>query len=128
MADGLEPQQWLLVAGVAAVAAVVVHELGHLLAAGAFGGRRLRLVPGWPAFRVEAELPDVPGAFVVFVAAGALANIGAAVALVGLAERLPLLRVVAVVQVAMAVLAALPIGHSDGAQLLAWWRRQRTGV
>ena len=121
----------LIVSAVASVAAaVVVHELGHLLAAGAFGASKLRLRAGWPAVRVEADLPDEPGAVVVFLTAGAVANVGAAAALWGFGG---LFALAAIFQLLMAASALLPVGNSDGAQL---WRhctgkrdrRQRDGV
>ena len=106
------------------VAGLVVHELGHLLAAGALGGTNLRLRFGWPALQVEATLPKQPGALVVFLLAGAFANAGAAAALWSFGS---LFRLAALLQIAVAVLALLPIGTSDGASLLAHWNAQRDG-
>lgn len=118
-----------------AVAGLAVHELGHLLAAGALGGRRLRLRFAWPVLRLEADLPDGPGVALSFLLAGALANLGAAGALWGLqrAER-PWLGLAAATQVLVAVVSLVPIGESDGQRLLALRRRPgstqgpRTGV
>lgn len=109
-----------------ALAGLVVHELGHVLAAGALGARNLRFRVGWPALQLEATLPDLPGASLVFVVAGALANLGAAGALWGFAGWF---RLAALVQLLVAASAMLPVGTSDGAQLLAllkaWRSRSR---
>ncbi len=113
----------LAVSAVSAVAGLVVHELGHVLAAGALGARDLRFRFGWPALQLEATLPDLPGAQLVFVVAGALANIGAAGALWGFHG---LFRLAALVQLLVAASAMLPVGTSDGARLLAMFRAWRS--
>jgi hypothetical protein len=105
------------------LAGLVVHELGHVLAAGALGARDLRFRLGWPALQLEATLPDLPGAQLVFVAAGALANVGAAGALWGFHG---VFRLAAVVQLVVAASALLPVGTSDGAKLLAMLKAWRS--
>jgi len=125
MPDPLTPADIVIVVVVSGIAALLVHELGHLLAAGALGGSNLRLRFGWPALRVEATLPEQPGFLVVFLAAGAIANLGAAAALWGFAG---VFRIAALVQLAMAAAALLPVGTSDGARLLACFRGHRDAV
>jgi hypothetical protein len=103
------------------VAALLVHELGHVLAAGALGGHDFRLTRIWPVVRVEAELPPGAGHQAVFLASGAIANVGAAGALVGWGGPFA---VAGCLQVIFAVVALLPIGESDGARLWRLWRGQ----
>lgn len=116
----------LLAIGLSSLAGLVVHELGHVLAAGALGARDLRFRLGWPALQLEATLPDLPGASFVFVVAGVLANVGAAGALWGFHG---LFRLAALVQLLVAASALLPVGTSDGAKLLMMFRawRSRSG-
>lgn len=115
------------------VAALAIHELGHVLAAGALGGHGFRITRIWPAIRIEAELPPGRGAEVVFLLAGAIANLGAAGALAGFWGRFAPLQganvqpadvfaVAAAAQLLVGLVALLPIGDSDGARL---WRRLR---
>jgi len=114
-----EPWTWPAFAAAivaSAVFALIVHELGHVLAAGALGGERFRVVVAWPALRVEADLPEGRGASLSFLAAGALANLGGAAALYGTSEKMAL---PAVLQIVVALLALAPIGTSDGARILA---------
>ena len=117
----MTPFHLLAILGVSVVVALVVHEGGHALAAKALGGEKLRLVPGWPAFRVEVELPpgrEVRGAFLV---AGVLANLGAAGALLQTSSYV--FHLAAGVQLLSVVVNLAPLGHSDGAQLLALRRK-----
>ena len=100
----------------AMVAGLVVHELGHVLAAGALGGHGFRITRVWPAVRIEATLPAGAGNEAVFLMGGAIANLGAAGALVSFGGVFAL---AAAVQVMLAVIALLPVGDSDGARLLA---------
>lgn len=125
MSELLTPADIVIVVVVSAIAALLVHELGHLLAAGALGGTDLRLRLGWPALHVEATLPDQPGFLVVFLAAGAIANLGAAAALWGFGG---VFKLAALVQLAMAAAALLPVGTSDGARLRGCLRDQRDVV
>ncbi len=108
---------------VAVFAAVVVHEGGHVLAAGALGGSGFRISKVWPVIRVEATIPDGPGHELVFLLAGAVANLGAAAALFGFGGRVELL---ALVQGVMAVLSLMPVGESDGARLVGLLRGERS--
>jgi hypothetical protein len=126
--------QLAVAVAVGLVAALAIHELGHVLAAGALGGHGFRITRIWPAIRVEAELPPGRGAEVVFLLAGAIANLGAAGALVGVAPlqgadapamhrpEAAAFAVAAAAQVLVGLVALLPIGDSDGARL---WRRLR---
>lgn len=116
----LGPTAWLvavLVAGV--VGAFVIHELGHVLAAGALGGERFRLTKVWPVIRVEATLPAGAANEAAFLAAGALANLGGAAALFNAGRAFHL---AAALQLVVAVLALIPTGTSDGARLWRLWR------
>lgn len=105
------------------MAALLVHELGHVLAAGALGGHGFRLTRVWPALRVEATLPAGPGHEFTFFIAGAVANLGAAAALWGLrgadAAMGPVFMIAAALQLLVGGVALLPVGQSDGARLLA---------
>lgn len=103
------------------VAGLVVHEGGHVLAAGALGGRDFRLTRIWPALRVEAELPAGRGNEAVFLAGGVIANVGAAGALFGFGGAFA---VAAALQVLVGVVALVPVGESDGARLWRLWRGQ----
>jgi len=103
------------------VAALIVHELGHVLAAGALGGHGFRLTRIWPAVRVEAVLPPGTGHEAVFLAGGVIANLGAAGALVGFGG---VFAVAGALQLLFAVVALLPVGDSDGARLWRLWRGQ----
>ncbi len=125
MSEALSPPAWVTVVVVSGVFGLLVHELGHVLAAGAMGGTGLRLRLGWPALRIEATLPDEPGFEIVFLLAGALANFGGAAALWGFGG---VCRVAALVQIMVAVAALLPIGTSDGARLWAHLKAQRDGA
>ena len=127
----MSPTEYAVVIAVAAVVALVVHEAGHAVAALALGGEQLRLVPGWPALRVEATLPDGPGVEFAFVVAGVLANVGAAGGLLMVPAPEPwpgVLLVAAVVQLVCVVVNLLPAGRSDGARLLALWRGDGRGA
>jgi hypothetical protein len=103
------------------IAALIVHELGHVLAAGALGGHGFRVTRIWPAVRIEAELPPGRGHEVVFLLGGAIANLGAAGALVGFGGTFA---VAGALQVLFAVVALVPIGDGDGARLRRLWRGQ----
>ena len=116
MEDGLAAVL-VLVAGV--VGAFVVHELGHVLAAGALGGEGFRLTRVWPVVRVEATLPPGAANEAAFLAAGALANLGGAAALFNAGRPFHL---AAALQLMVAVLALIPTGTSDGARLWRLWR------
>ena len=120
--DGLDALAWLLVVAGGIAGAIVVHELGHVLAAGALGGEGFRLTRVWPVVRVEASLPPGDGPEAAFLAAGALANLGGAAALAGAGA---LFAIPALLQVLMALLALVPIGTSDGARLRHLWRGRR---
>jgi membrane-associated protease RseP (regulator of RpoE activity) len=100
--------------------ALLLHEIGHLMAAGALGGEGFRVVRAWPTIRVEATLPDGRHFEAVFLLAGAIANVGAAAALWNASSTFAL---AAVLQLVVGALALLPVGESDGARLLALWRR-----
>jgi hypothetical protein len=106
---------------VGVLAALVVHELGHVLAAGALGGHGFRLARIWPAVRVEAELPPGHGNEAVFLLGGVIANLGAAGALVGFGGVFAL---AGALQLLLGAVALLPIGNSDGARLWRLWRGQ----
>lgn len=106
-----------------ALAGLVVHELGHVLAAGALGGDSLRLRLAWPVLRIDAKLPDGPGYEVAFLLAGVLANLGGAGALFGMHR--PQLALLGLGQLVVAGLSLLPFGESDGSRLLALWRAHR---
>ena len=114
----LEPAATIVIA---VVAAVVVHEGGHVLAAGALGGEGFRVTRVWPVIRVEATIPPGPGHELVFLLAGAVANLGAAAALFGFGGRLVLL---GLIQGLMAVLSLVPVGESDGSRLVALIKRR----
>ena len=98
------------------VAALLVHEGGHALAAKALGGEGLRLVLGWPAVRVEVKLPPGKEIEAAFLLAGALANLGAAGAMANTTSSG--FHFAAGVQLASAIVNLVPLGTSDGARLL----------
>ena len=110
----------LLLGSVAA--ALAVHEAGHALAANALGGQRLRLVLGWPAVRVEVDLPRGREIEAVFLVAGGMANLGAAGSLWQTTSWA--FHLAAGVQLLSVVVNLLPFGTSDGARLLALWRHR----
>jgi hypothetical protein len=103
------------------VAALMVHEGGHALAAKALGGEGLRVVVGWPAVRVEAKLPPGKENEAAFLVAGVMANLGAAGAMAQTSSWG--LHLAAVVQLVSVVVNLLPLGTSDGARLLALVKR-----
>ena len=111
--------EFVAVIAAAAVAAVVVHEGGHVLAAGALGGSGFRITRVWPVIRVEATIPEGPGYEAVFLVAGAMANLGAAGALFGFGGPFA---IAGAVQGLMAVLSVLPVGESDGSRLVMLWK------
>jgi Zn-dependent protease len=98
------------------VAAVVVHEGGHAMAAKALGATRVGFKLSAFLVTTDADLPNTRGSHIAFLCAGPLANVGAAVAL--LTEPQPVAVVMGSLQFVFAVLNLLPFRQSDGHQLL----------
>ncbi len=111
-----------LVVGV--VVAVAVHEAGHAAAARMVGATAVRVRWGWPAARVEADLPPGRGREALFLLAGAVANVVVAVVAVALGG--PGV-VVGAVSAAFALVTLVPQGTSDGARLRALVRASAPG-
>jgi Zn-dependent protease len=106
----------LLTVVLGVLAAVLVHEGGHAMAAKALGATRVRLRLSGFLVTTEADLPNTRGCHVAFLCAGPLANVGAAVAL--LTEPRPVAVVLGSLQLVFGVLNLLPFRKSDGQQLL----------
>jgi hypothetical protein len=96
---------------VAIALAMFVHELGHFVVAHIVGGNDVRLHRSGLIFSVEAVLPS-QRATAAFLVAGCVTNVVAAVGFV-VVDR-PIL---ALVQLACALVNAVPHSTSDGAKL-----------
>ena len=111
------------------VSALVLHELGHALAAGLFGGRIERMQWRGLGARVIADLPG-RRAQVAFLLAGAGANALAAGLTCALAigagssTMMAAMALVSGIQSLHAALSLVPSGTNDGARLLAMWRER----
>lgn len=119
-----------LVLGLAS--ALLLHELGHVLAARLLGGRVLRVRWRGLAARVEAELPH-RRAQGLFLLAGAGANLvvaalGLSLAIVARSSTMAsAMGLFAGMHLLHALLALLPVGRSDGARLQELARARREG-
>jgi Zn-dependent protease len=120
-AMGGAPLVALIIVGI--IAAVLVHEAAHWLAAHALGGRDVRVHLVGLSPKVSAELP--PGAVTkaLFFVAGMLANITVAAVLVAMAT--PTTIILGALQALLALSNLLPLSGSDGAQLWHLWSRRR---
>lgn len=99
---------------------LLLHELGHALAAVALGGRVVRVRFAGLGAKVEADLPSV-AAQRRFLCAGAGANVGVAAVLAGLAfvDGWSTLWAVSGMHLLFATFALVPAGSNDGARLRA---------
>lgn len=119
-----------LLAGLAS--ALVVHELGHVVAAALTGGRVLGVHWRWLSAQVDADLPT-PRAQVAFLLAGAGANVVVALAALALAFAVGsrtmsvVMGLAAGMHLLHALFALVPSGTSDGARLRQVLRAQRDG-
>jgi membrane-associated protease RseP (regulator of RpoE activity) len=112
---------WVLViAGI--IAAVLLHEAAHFLAARAVGGRDVRVHLIGLSPKVSAELPPGRMSNAMFFASGPLANLTAAAMLVAMST--PTTVVLGALQGLLGVVNLLPLPNADGLRLWRLFRRR----
>lgn len=97
--------------------ALLVHLLAQWVAAKAVGAVDISVAVGWPAIVLRASVGKARELEASVIVAGAMANLGGAGALFSTTDSR--MHIAGGLQLGFALLCLLPVGHSDGARLLA---------